>query len=265
MMFICPVCGEPLECGEKEYRCSAGHCHDISKAGAVNLLMSQKSSKKRHGDDRLMVRARRDFLDGGYYSCLRDRICDVIVRYQPHSVLDVGCGEGYYTKAVCDFAGDAEVFGIDISKAAVEYASKRCPNARFAVASAFALPIADSCAQCVTSIFAPLSLQELSRVLCPGGILIRVIPLEKHLMGLKKLIYESVYENPPESTDLPGFSLLEKTELCDKMTVVGKNVQNLFMMTPYYYKTSASDQAKLASVNELKTEIEFAVLVYSKK
>ena len=65
--FICPVCKNELSEEEKLYRCENGHCFDKSKFGYVNLLQSQKSSAKRHGDDRLMVRARRDFLDSGYY------------------------------------------------------------------------------------------------------------------------------------------------------------------------------------------------------
>ncbi|MBO5859322.1 MAG: methyltransferase, partial [Clostridia bacterium] len=60
--FICPVCKNDFFKEDKSFKCSSGHCFDISKFGYVNLLMSSKSSLKHHGDDRLMVRARRDFL-----------------------------------------------------------------------------------------------------------------------------------------------------------------------------------------------------------
>ena len=66
-VFVCPVCKKELVSNGKSFICENGHCFDISKFGYVNLLMSSKSSAKRHGDDRLMVRARRDFLDKGYY------------------------------------------------------------------------------------------------------------------------------------------------------------------------------------------------------
>jgi hypothetical protein len=33
-------------------------------------------------------------------------------------------------------------------------------------------------------------------------------------------------------------------------------------MTPYYYKTSAADQAKLKGLDTLETQLEFGVLVY---
>ena len=62
--FICPVCRKPLERTEKIYRCPDGHSYDISKSGYINLLMSQKSGN--HGDDKIMVHARRDFLEKGF-------------------------------------------------------------------------------------------------------------------------------------------------------------------------------------------------------
>ena len=73
--FICPVCGGRLaDCGTL-LRCEGNHCFDKSKFGYVNLLLSQSSGAKRHGDDRVMVRSRRDFLNAGYYSFLRDEVC----------------------------------------------------------------------------------------------------------------------------------------------------------------------------------------------
>ena len=79
--FICPVCKNELSEEERLYRCEKGHCFDKSKFGYVNLWQSQKSSAKRHGDDRLMVRARRDFLDEGYYGLLRDMLCEICGKY----------------------------------------------------------------------------------------------------------------------------------------------------------------------------------------
>ena len=99
MNFVCPVCLRELTDTGAAYCCSAGHSFDKSKFGYVNLLQSQKSSSKRHGDDRLMVRARRDFLDKGYYGFLLDELCGICEKYLPCSarILDAGCGECYYS------------------------------------------------------------------------------------------------------------------------------------------------------------------------
>ena len=119
--FICPVCKTELIKSEKSYVCSGRHNFDISKDGYVNLLMSQQSSLKRHGDDKVMVRARRDFLSQGHYDTLRDAICDTVKTYSQDNgvIVDVGCGEGYYSQAVsqnfnCIFCG------VDISKDALK-------------------------------------------------------------------------------------------------------------------------------------------------
>ena len=95
--FICPVCKAPLNREANTYRCSGNHCFDVSKYGYVNLLMSQQSSKKRHGDDSLMVVARRSFLQKGYYKPLRDALCECVKsNVSGCSVIaDIGCGEGY--------------------------------------------------------------------------------------------------------------------------------------------------------------------------
>ena len=64
-MFICPVCKNELNKTGKSFICSNGHCFDMAKSGYVNLLL--KSTGGNHGDNKLMVSARRDFLDKGYY------------------------------------------------------------------------------------------------------------------------------------------------------------------------------------------------------
>ena len=109
-------------------RCFSGHSFDKSKDGYVNLLM-KNAANKRHGDDKLMVLARKNFLDKGYYSTLRENIAKVLG--SNNLVLDSGCGEGYYTS---HFAENNTVFGIDISKDALKFAAKRCKKATFAVA-----------------------------------------------------------------------------------------------------------------------------------
>ena len=58
-MFICPVCKNELNKAGKSFICSNGHCFDMAKSGYVNLLL--KSTGGNHGDNKLMVSARRDF------------------------------------------------------------------------------------------------------------------------------------------------------------------------------------------------------------
>lgn len=268
--FICPVCSAELDENEKLYKCPNGHCFDKSKFGYVNLLQSQKSSAKRHGDDRLMVRARRDFLDSGCYSFLREGLFDVCNTYLPNggNFLDAGCGECWYSAGLRQFYADAdkEIFiaGVDISKDALEFASKRKAGIPLAVASLFDLPFADEKFDAVLNIFSPEADKEFCRVLKKGGYLIRIIPLEKHLFGLKAAIYEKPYLNDIPAVETDGFTCVETRQLKSELKINNETVQNLFKMTPYYYKTGIEDQQKIEGLDYLETQAEFEIRVYRK-
>lgn len=237
-----------------------GHSFDKAKEGYVNLLL-KNSSGKRHGDDKLMVAARKAFLDKGYYAALRESIAKILGKN--HTVLDSGCGEGYYTSR---FAEDNTVMGIDISKDALKYAAKRCKNASFAVASIAQIPLSDNSVDAVINIFAPDSPAEFARVLDTNGRLIAVQPLENHLWELKSAIYEKPYKNPPLELKKQGFELKSTKEVKYKITLENsEDILSLFKMTPYYYKTSESDQKKLSNLNSLRVSLEFIISEYVKK
>lgn len=266
--FICPVCGYPLLRENSSLKCGKGHCFDISSSGYVNLLT--KGGKKGHGDDKKMVRARRDFLSRGYYEHLKEALKKAVggVICKNAAILDSGCGEGYYTsgfEALLKENGGGEIYGIDVSKEALKPAAKLCGNVSFAVASAYCLPFEKETFDIIISVFAPLAADEFHRTLKCGGFFITAIPLEKHLYGLKKAVYENPYLNKPENTDLKGFKLINGIEIKKELTLKNaEDIKNLFMMTPYYYKTSAEDQKKLEKLNELITESEFLIIVYKK-
>lgn len=87
MSFRCPVCSQELKKEEKIWVCPQGHTFDIAAKGYVNLLMSNSSGAKRHGDDRLMINARRDFLSKGFYTPLREAFMRLFRRISREAVL----------------------------------------------------------------------------------------------------------------------------------------------------------------------------------
>lgn len=270
-IFVCPVCRKELVSNGKSFLCDAGHCFDISKFGYVNLLMSSKSSAKRHGDDRLMVRARRDFLDKGYYSFLCEKLCEICedILSDDSTVLDAGCGECYYSSAVKKslkaIGIEADIFGVDISKDALEFACKRKSGISTAVGSVFTLPVANETVDTVLNIFSPEAFDEYKRVLKKNGVLIRVIPLKNHLFELKKAVYDNPYYNDELSDKIDGFTLEKEIEIKKEIYLnINEDIINLFKMTPYYYKTSADDQKKLENIHSLLTQAEFGIRVYRK-
>lgn len=270
-MFICPVCGEALIKSDNQFSCRSGHCFDIAKQGYVNLLRSQKSSAKHHGDDKTMVLARKNFLEKGFYSPLADALCKAVLKYaaNPVSVLDAGCGEGWYCSKICESLKCADICtvftGIDISKDAIKLACRNCTGGFFAVASVFNIPVADSSQDIVLNIFSPSADDEYRRIIKKGGMLIRVVPLERHLFSLKEKIYDSAILNPPVTTSLDGFALKENINVCYELTLSSnEDIMNLFKMTPYYYKTGRKDQEKAEKLTYLKTDIQFGILIYQK-
>ena len=265
--LICPVCKSNLNISGGAYLCESGHSFDISKDGYVNLLMSQQSAKKRHGDDKLMVRARRDFLACGYYKSLCDALCETVSQNVSDNgiVLDIGCGEGYYTSAILN-SGEYTLCGIDISKDALKYASKSNKGAEFAVASAYNLPFSDNSADCIVNVFAPSPYEEFFRVLKAGGKLIKAVPLSEHLWDLKCALYDKPYKNKPEIRNEALFSLVSVEEL--KYTVCidsQEQIQNLFKMTPYYYKTGRAEAQRLEKLSTLTTTVHFGLEIYEKR
>lgn len=111
---------------EKIWVCPQGHTFDIAAKGYVNLLMSNSSGAKRHGDDRLMINARRDFLSKGFYEPLREAVYEALSADFPRggTLLDAGCGECWYTSYFKSRLGESglepQVLGVDISKYALE-------------------------------------------------------------------------------------------------------------------------------------------------
>lgn len=265
-IFTCPVCGGEFEISEKICICPKKHSFDIARSGYVNLLLSKHLGKTVHGDNKLMVQARRKFLDRGYYAPLRDVLCRTVCRFfRGGVILDAGCGEGYYTAAIEETVPDAEIYGIDISKTAAEYAAKRCRNAFIAAASVFHIPAADSSCDMLVTLFAPYCGEEFRRVLRDMGIMIMAIPSELHLWELKQAVYDAPYKNEVKPYELEGFRILKRNRIRCKIQLDSQeDIQSLFSMTPYYYRTGKIQQERLSALDKLETQIDFELLVYNK-
>lgn len=263
-IFTCPVCGGVFDETPSAFICPRGHSFDRAAAGYVNLL---RGSTPSHGDDKLMVKARSRFLDGGYYSPMRDALCETVKSRLPSEgrLLDAGCGEGYYTSALSD-AVKGKVSAIDVSKTAVAAACKRKSAVDYAVASVYAIPAPNGCADMAVSVFSPFAREEFLRILKRGGTVVSVIPLERHLFSLKAAVYDKPYENEVKPYELEGFELLESRILRYSFVLpTNEAVKELFSMTPYYYRTPAEGMKRLDALFSLETEAQFGILVYRKK
>lgn len=267
-LFRCPTCGAPLDRGDRTYACPGGHCFDRAREGYVHLLPANQKHSKAPGDDKGMSAARNRFLSTGAYAPLRDELCRLAAAHAPQSpaVLDAGCGEGYYTEGVARALGPAaRVAGVDLSKASLRYAARRYPEAEFAVASVYRLPVADRAVDLVLDCFSPLALDEFRRVLRPGGVFLYVVPAAGHLWELKRVLYDRPYPNAQEETPYEGFEYVAVSPVEARFTARGGALTDLFQMTPYYWKTPRAGAERLAALEELEITASFRVHVFRRK
>ena len=267
-ILICPVCKGELHKEKKSYFCDSQkrHCFDISSSGHTNLCPGKSTG----GDDKRAVKSRTEFLNLGYYEPISNKIVELLSDLdESASIVDAGCGEGYYTSNIAERTG-AATYGFDLSKEAIISASKSAKrkgasNASFFVGGIYDLPIKDKCADAIVNIFAPCAEAEFSRALKNGGRLIVATAGKNHLLGLKKAIYDNVYTNE-ERADMPKELVLEGKHTVSYVAKIegADAIRNLFSMTPYSYRTSEKDMQKLYALETLETEIEVDIFVYRK-
>ncbi|HDL8054939.1 TPA: 23S rRNA (guanine(745)-N(1))-methyltransferase [Yersinia enterocolitica] len=271
MSYQCPLCHQALQQSLQQWRCSNNHQFDCAKEGYVNLMPVQYKGSKQPGDSPEMMQARRAFLDAGYYQPLQQQVCDILDKALPQDaamLLDIGCGEGYYTAAVADRLNrqrQMAIFGLDVAKVAVRYGAKRYPQVSFCVASSHRLPFANHALDAVLRIYAPCKATELARTVKPGGIVVTVAPGPRHLYQLKALIYAQVqlHDDTPEHLD--GFDLISSEKLAYEMKLTGKQSFNLLQMTPFAWRASIETGQELAARQCFVCETDFVIAVHRRR
>lgn len=259
-LLRCPVCGQNLEENGRSLRCGAGHCFDVAKEGYVNLLTGSRPADAM-GDNKQAARFRRDFLNKGYYALLRDALTARFAG-RTGTLLDLCCGEGYYTSALGQLPG-LTVCGFDLAREMVRLAAKRDPNLTLFVANLARIPVPDASFDWATLLFAPFGEAELCRILKPGGRLILVVPGRRHLYGLKQAVYDRPYENDEALPEAKRLRLVGRETVTGQITLKSReDIQAVFRMTPYYYRTGPADRAKLEGLDRLETEIGFVLAEY---
>ena len=269
MILKCPACHQALnsvtEGSSRTLRCENNHSYDFAKEGYINLLLAQKKRSKNPGDDNAMMQCRQGFLNRGYYQFLVVALTELLKQYQPHTVLDVGCGEGYYGNALKEQAPKIELLGFDIAKGGVKLAAKRGTYDQLAVASAYDIPVMSETIDLALSIFSPLDDKELARVLTEKGILIAVGPATNHLKALAEHVYDQF--KPHQN----GFAILDKSPLFENIdtlqieqesTITGEDIFNLLTMTPYYWSASEEKQQAIKKLETLTTPLAFQIKLY---
>ena len=233
-VFACPHCTMPLRLSQQEARCENNHLFDRSRDGYINLVVGGRlAATTTSGDTAESLRSRRDFFATGSYAPIASALAHAL-REVSGPILDVGCGEGYYFTHI----NATEKYGIDISKKAVQMASKLLPDAHFAVASAFRLPIVDHSCAAVFTVFAPHSFEEYARILKPGGTWVTVTPGPHHLQQMRPKRDQSI-DDREERRSEPPIQAQQAERIQFELDLSLSAATDLFSMTPLVWQTAA--------------------------
>ncbi|MFW6403672.1 putative RNA methyltransferase [Acinetobacter baumannii] len=264
--LMCPVCHQRLELVSKTWRCEQGHSYDIAKQGYVNLHVVQHKHSKNPGDTPESVDARRAFLQGGYYQPLQQAVVHLLKDLKAKMVLDIGCGEGYYTSAMQQVV--EQCIGVDIAKNAVQRAAKLNDKVTWVVGTGATLPVIDQSMDVCTSLFSPIPQTEILRVLKDDGYLIVVTPATEHLYAMREALFEQVNPHTPQKfvEQLQDLFELKEQQVIDAPLVLDQQaLKNLIAMTPYAYKASPERRMQLEQKAHLQVTASFQIYLFQKR
>lgn len=273
--LLCPIDQKELRQDGNTWRCQNKHCFDVAKQGYVNLLPVQNKKSLDPGDSKEMIAARRDFLNSGVYQpiavALAKTLAGLCKEHEQLSILDAGCGEGYYLNAVCEqlLLNDVELTatGLDISKWAVRSCKIRNPKLNGLVASNRQIPLPDHSQDIVLCTFGFPVFEEFKRILKPGGHIVMADPGPEHLIELRSQIYETVRRNPPADIST---ALIDDWQLSDSINVQfttpplsAEQFEQLLVMTPHLYRASREGRERAAKLQNMPVSGDVLIRVIS--
>lgn len=275
-IIICPFCKSILEDSlERSYQCENNHTFDIAKQGYINLLPVNQKKSKDPGDNEMMITARRNFLELGFYDPLIESIKDSAATKLTFDTKDIvafdaGCGEGYYSEKALNNLPDlnTKIFGTDISKFAVKNAARKYKKNFYFVSSVYNLPIADASTDIILSVFSPIKAEEFKRILSKDGYVIVVTPAPNHLREMAELIYETFKPHTVNAEEkmTSEFELIENKRTTFKIDLKNStDILSLLKMTPYYWSTGIERLENITSKDELSVTCDFNIDIFKQK
>ena len=261
--FACPVCQENLTLVESSLKCNNRHSFDLAKFGYVNLAPQIKQSANY---DKENFQNRQQILEAGFYQAILEAISDLLANSEStKTILDIGCGEGFYSRKLQENHSDKTFYAFDISKDSVQIAAKSEPNwaVNWFVGDLARLPIKDTSMDILLDIFSPANYGEFRRVLSKDGILIKVIPTENHLKEIRQRVQDQLTNKDYSNQDIKNhfqehFTILSSQTASLTKTITAEQLQALLSMTPLLFHV---DQSKIDWNQLTEITIEAEVLV----
>ena len=261
--FACPICQENLTLVESSFKCSNRHSFDLAKFGYVNLAPQIKQSANY---DKENFQNRQQILEAGFYQAILDALSTMLCSLETSkTILDIGCGEGFYSRKLQEVHPDKTFYAFDISKDSVQIAAKSETNwaVNWFVVDLTQLPIKDASMDILLDIFSPANYGEFQRVLSKDGILIKVIPTENHLKEIRQTVQDQLKKKDYSNQDIKEyfqehFSIQSIQTASLTKSITAEQRQALLSMTPLLFHV---DQSKIdwSQLTEITIEAEILV------
>ena len=261
--FACPICQENLTLVESSLKCNNRHSFDLAKFGYVNLAPQIKQSANY---DKENFQNRQQILEAGFYQAILDAVSDLLASSKTTKIiLDIGCGEGFYSRKLQERHPDKTLYAFDISKDSVQIAANSEPNwaVNWFVGDLARLPIKDASMDILLDIFSPANYGEFRRVLSKDGILIKVIPTKNHLKEIRQKVQDQLTNKDYSNQDIKNhfqehFTILSSQTVSLTKPITADQLQALLSMTPLLFHV---DQTKIdwSQLTEITIEAEILV------
>ncbi|VPL83476.1 23S_rRNA m1G745 methyltransferase [Streptococcus pneumoniae] len=261
--FACPICQENLTLLETNFKCCNRHSFDLAKFGYVNLAPQIKQSANYNKEN---FQNRQQILEAGFYQAILDAVSDLLASSKTTTtILDIGCGEGFYSRKLQESHSEKTFYAFDISKDSVQITAKSEPNwaVNWFVGDLARLPIKDANMDILLDIFSPANYGEFRRVLSKDGILIKVIPTENHLKEIRQRVQDQLTNKEYSNQDIKEhfqehFTILSSQTASLTKTITAEQLQALLSMTPLLFHV---DQSKIdwSQLTEITIEAEILV------
>lgn len=261
--FACPICQENLTLVETSLKCSNRHSFDLAKFGYVNLAPQIKQSANY---DKENFQNRQQILEAGFYQAILEGISDILAtKPSAKTILDIGCGEGFYSRKLQESHSDKTFYAFDISKDSVQIAAKSETNwsVNWFVGDLARLPIKDASMDILLDIFSPANYGEFRRVLSQNGILIKVIPTENHLKEVRQIVQNQLTNKDYSNQDIKEhfqehFSIQSSQIASLTKPITAEQRQALLSMTPLLFHVDQS-MIDWSQLTEITIEAEILV------
>ena len=261
--FACPICQENLTLVENSLKCNNRHSFDLAKFGYVNLAPQIKQSANY---DKENFQNRQQILEAGFYQAILEAVSDLLSNSKnAKTILDIGCGEGFYSRKLQENHSEKTFYAFDISKDSVQIAAKSEPNwaVNWFVGDLARLPIKDASMDILLDIFSPANYGEFRRVLSKDGILIKVIPTKNHLKEIRQKVQDQLTNKDYSNQDIKNhfqehFTILSSQTASLTKTITAEQLQALLSMTPLLFHI---DQSKIDWSRLTEITIEAEILV----